>query len=120
MGRLRKMGIPLPKKQIKIPESKYVKEAKRKQDYLMDKIEKLKRIKQGRLEQMDTEIFFAKQDYNDHMKYDVQQMQMDGVHPEDIRNHIEYLGTEYLALKDDIKHKYFILISIRDKICYIN
>lgn len=106
MGQLKKLGISLPKKIIKIPESKQAIESKQKLEKFKAKQEEIvKRLKA----EVYTELYFAKADYEYHLLNDPER---DELEPEDFKEHTHFLKLEYLIQKETIMGQYLARLSM--------
>lgn len=106
MGQLKKLGIPLPKKLIKIPESKQTIESKQKLENFKAKQEEIvERLKA----EAWSELYFAKADYEYHLLNDVEREELS---PEDFKEHIKFLKVEYLIQKELILGQYLARLSM--------
>lgn len=106
MGQLKKLGLSLPKKVIKIPESKEVLENKRKLDnFQVQQEEIVKRLKA----EVWSELYFAKADYEYHLLNDPEREELS---PQDFKEHIKFLHLEYLIKKELILGDYIARLSM--------
>lgn len=105
-GHLKKLGLPLPKKLIKIPESKAAVESKQKLEHFKDQQEEIvKRLKA----EVWSELYFAKADYDYHLLNDPEREELS---PEDFKEHIKFLKLEYLIKKELILGDYIARLSM--------
>lgn len=106
MGQLKKLGISLPKKLLKIPESKEAIESKQ-------KLEIFKAKQKEMVERLKTEVwnelYFAKADYEYHLLNDPER---DELSPDDFKEHLKFQRLEYLIQKELILGQYVARLSM--------
>lgn len=106
IGKLKKLGLPLPVKQVKIPESKFVVENKQKlEEIKAQQSEIAKRLKTD----LWLELWFARTQYHDHLVHDAER---EGLNEYELKEHVEYLHLEYLAKKEHLLREYAAQLSM--------